>query len=226
MFRQVILQRWAANATAKSKAGLVAALHRLSEIPEVVSAWGGVDAGLFADNWDLVSVLDFADVDSARRYVAHPEHQAFISEHVRPMTGERAVVQAQWGQDAIVGYHHVKLPVTDVDASRAWYTTVCGFEPDLEFMEDGQLRGVALIHRVAGIRLALRHDPDRASAMAGFDIVALAVGTLADLEAVIARAQEAGGRAHPVREGREGWTSDLIDPDGMVVRLYTHQRHS
>jgi catechol 2,3-dioxygenase-like lactoylglutathione lyase family enzyme len=173
-----------------------------------------------------VSVLEFSDFDAARRYVAHPDHQAFLAEHVRPLTAGRAVVQYEWGQAALVGYHHIKVPVSDVRRSRQWYAGALGFEPDLEFTEDGELRGVALYHPIAGIRLALRLDPGRAAALAGFDVTALAVGTRDDLVAVAGRARSAGATPGPIRAGTQGWACDLTDPDGLVVRLYTHQRHT
>jgi catechol 2,3-dioxygenase-like lactoylglutathione lyase family enzyme len=134
-------------------------------------------------------------------------------------------VQYEWGAGSVVGYHHVKVPVSDVARSRQWYASVLGFEFDLEFTEDGALRGAALYHPVANMRLALRQDPARAAAMAGFDIIALAVGTRQDLTVVAERAAAAGCATGPTERGSQGWTCDLIDPDGLVVRLYTHQRH-
>jgi catechol 2,3-dioxygenase-like lactoylglutathione lyase family enzyme len=226
MFRQVIVQTWADGVTAGQKDAMIGALTSLRRIPEVVSATGGVDAGHFPGNWGAVSVLEFCDFDAARRYVAHPDHQAFLAEYARPLTAGRAVVQYDWGRGAVVGYHHIKVPVGDVRRSRQWYADVLGFEPDLEFVEEGELRGATLYHPVAGVRLGLRLDPERAAALAGFDVTALAVSTRDDLVAVAERAQSAGAIPGPIQEGTEGWACDLTDPDGLIVRLYTHQRHS
>jgi catechol 2,3-dioxygenase-like lactoylglutathione lyase family enzyme len=226
MFRQVIMQTWADGVTPDQKDAMIVTLASLRRIPEVVSASGGVDAGYFADNWGAVSVLEFCDFAAARRYVTHPDHQAFLAQHARPLTAGRAVVQYEWGQGAVVGYHHVKVPVSDVRRSRQWYIDVLGFEPDLEFVEDGELRGAALFHPVAGVRLAVRHDPTRAAALGGFDVTALAVSTRDDLVAVAERARSAGATPGPIQVGTEGWTCDLADPDGLIVRLYTHQRHT
>jgi catechol 2,3-dioxygenase-like lactoylglutathione lyase family enzyme len=225
MFRQVIMQTWADGVTARQKDAMIAALAALRRIPEVVSASGGVDAGHFPGNWGAVSVLEFCDFAAARRYVTHPDHQAFVA-HARPLTSGRAVVQYDWGHAAVVGYHHVKLPVRDVRRSRQWYIDVLEFEPDLEFVENGELRGAALYHPVAGVRLAVRSDPERAAALAGFDVIALAVSTRDDLVAVAERARSAGARPGPIQAGTEGWACDLADPDGLLVRLYTHQRHT
>src|SRR5689334_1237683 len=69
----------------------------------------------------------------------------------------------------VSGVHHVKLPVSDVARSRAWYERVLGFELVVEFVEDGQVRGVALRREDCAAQVALRHDPARAQALAGFD---------------------------------------------------------
>jgi catechol 2,3-dioxygenase-like lactoylglutathione lyase family enzyme len=79
----------------------------------------------------------------------------------------------------IDGVHHVKLPVSDVGRSRAWYERVLGFELVMELVEDGEVRGVALQWDACPPQLALRHDPDRAKALAGFDALALLVSHLA-----------------------------------------------
>ncbi|HZG92180.1 MAG TPA: VOC family protein, partial [Pseudonocardia sp.] len=34
----------------------------------------------------------------------------------------------------ISGFHHVKLPVSDVAASREWYQRVLGFRTEIEFV--------------------------------------------------------------------------------------------
>lgn len=37
----------------------------------------------------------------------------------------------------LAGIHHVKLPVSDVVASRDWYQRTLGLELDIEFVEEG-----------------------------------------------------------------------------------------
>ena len=46
-----------------------------------------------------------------------------------------------------------KLPVADLNRSRDWYTSVLGLRVDIEFVEDGVLRGLALAD--AGGRLRI-----------------------------------------------------------------------
>lgn len=80
------------------------------------------------------------------------------------------------------GLHHVKLPVSDVARSRDWWLHVLGFENDIEFVEHGVLMGVALADTAGSTGIALRHDPARAAALAGFDAVALRVPTRQGVE--------------------------------------------
>ena len=71
------------------------------------------------------------------------------------------------------------------------------------------------------IEIELRHDPTRALALAGFDMLSFAVGTVDDLEAILAHL-DALGVAHgaPVPSS-SGVSVDVVDPDGLVVRLTT-----
>ena len=120
------------------------------------------------------------------------------------------------------GFHHVKMPVADVARSRDWYQRVLGFEQELEFVEDGVLMGLALRDPGGTARLAARHDPARAAALAGFDPVALGVPTRADLEEWQRRLDELGEPHGGIVTGHAGSVLvGLHDPDGIEVRLYT-----
>lgn len=126
----------------------------------------------------------------------------------------------------LAGFHHVKLPVRDVARSRDWYRTVLGLGVDIEFIEEGVLMGVAMRDPGGAACLALRHDPGRARALAGFDPVALAVATRADLEAWRDRLDTAGHPHGGIIAGHQGWVLvGLHDPDGFEPRLYTIERH-
>lgn len=219
MFRQVVLHRWVPGAGTVERTGYRAAMDALRAIPELVALRYGEDAGHFEDNHDFVAVLDFPDFAAARRYVAAEPHRHFVAEHASRVAEARVVVQHTWAVGEVAGLHHVKLPVTDVARSREWYSAAFGFLHDLEFTEDGVLRGVALRH--ADLRLALRHDPERARALAGFDTLCLAVGTGDDLAAVLHRLDSLGiAHTAPV-SGHGGLAADVADPDGHLVRLHT-----
>ena len=127
---------------------------------------------------------------------------------------------------AVAGVHHLKLPVSDVVASRRWYVETLGFEHDLEFVEEGRLAGVSVRHPGCGLRIALREDRRRAQAMAGFGVLALAVVDDAGLDAVIAGFDARGVTHSGRRHAREGWAVEVHDPDGMAMRLYSLERHA
>ena len=127
---------------------------------------------------------------------------------------------------ALSGFHHVKLPVGDVVRSRDWYRAVLGLTVDVEFVEDGVLRGVALRDPSGTVSLAARHDPVRAAALAGFDPIAVGVPTRTDLEAWVSRLDALGEPHGGIVTGHQGWALvGLHDPDGIEVRLYTIERH-
>ncbi len=120
------------------------------------------------------------------------------------------------------GFHHVKLPVSDVARSRDWYTGVLGFTTDIEFVEDGVLMGVGLAHAGMSGGIALRHDPDRAKALSGFDAVALLVPTREAVHTWKARLDGAGAPHGGIVTGHRGGAVlvGLHDPDGIQIRLY------
>ena len=125
------------------------------------------------------------------------------------------------------GFHHVKLPVTDVVRSGDWYRRVLGFELDLEFVEDGVLMGLALRDPGGTVRLAVRHDPTRAAALAGFDPIALGVPNRGAIEAWKQRLDDLGQPHGGIVTGHQGWAIvGLHDPDGIEVRLYTLTNHN
>ncbi|WP_327044827.1 VOC family protein [Microbispora sp. NBC_01189] len=126
---------------------------------------------------------------------------------------------------ALGGFHHVKLPVSDVRKSIEWYGRVLRLDVAIEFAEAGVLRGVALRDPAGSLMLALREEPERAAQLAGFDPVALAVPTLDALREWAAHL-DAEGQAHSgIAEGSIGWLiAGLTDPDGIEIRLYTIEK--
>ena len=119
------------------------------------------------------------------------------------------------------GIHHIKLPVSDLAQSRAWYERVLGFQTSIEFVEDGEVKGVAIQREGCQPQIALRHDPDRAQAWSGFDAVALLVSSRDDVR----RWSEVLGHLgepHEVVSGHRGGAVlvGLHDPDGIEIRLY------
>ena len=96
MFRQVVVSQWAEGTSPEAKQAFRDAIEELRAIPELLSMMCGDDAGHFDDNFDFVVVSDFADFESARRYVAHPLHQAYVRDHASKVIARRIVVQHDW----------------------------------------------------------------------------------------------------------------------------------
>ena len=118
--------------------------------------------------------------------------------------------------------HHIKIPVSDVRVSTQWYLRVLGLEVAIEFTEDGELRGVALKTTDGRTPIALRHDPERAAALAGFDLVALGVPTRAGVQAWVEHLAAIDQKHGGIVTGHNGGAIliGLHDPDGIEIRLY------
>lgn len=125
------------------------------------------------------------------------------------------------------GVHHLKLPVTDLERSIAWYEDRLGYEVEVEFVEQGRVAGVALRHPNGGPRLALRHDPDRCRAAAGFDYFSIGVPDKPSIDRLAKRLTALGERHAGVHFASVGWIlPELHDPDGHEVRFYTTEHHT
>jgi catechol 2,3-dioxygenase-like lactoylglutathione lyase family enzyme len=120
------------------------------------------------------------------------------------------------------GIHHLKLPVSDIDRSYAWYHEHLGYEAKMEFVESGTLVGIAMAHPNGGPSLALRVDPDRAAAASGFDFFTIGVPGKDAIDALVAHLDEEGVPHNGVARTPVGWVlSGIHDPDGYNVRFYT-----
>ena len=128
---------------------------------------------------------------------------------------------------ALAGVHHLKLPVADLARSREWYRSRLGYELQAEIVEQGQRMGLALAHPNGGPRLALRLDPGRARAAAGFDYFAIGVPDKEAIDQLAARLTAQGEQHAGVHWASIGWILPMLhDPDGHEVRFYTHQHHT
>lgn len=123
------------------------------------------------------------------------------------------------------GIFAVKLPVSDLTASRAWYEQLFDLRLVYEFPDDeGTVRGVAYeIPGMPGTGLALRERPDIAG-LSGFDPVSFAVADRAAVDAWSRRLDELGV-PHKVELATIGWIVVFHDPDGLEIHLYSRERH-
>lgn len=124
--------------------------------------------------------------------------------------------------DGIIGFTHVKIPVTDLERSVRWYAALLDLRLAMEFVEGGELRGAELVEPVSGVRIALRDRAYCASqpVLAGFDVFALEVDAVATLHRFAERFDGLGVRHSGVHEFTGGAALDVPDPDGTVVRLH------
>ncbi|MPZ00135.1 MAG: VOC family protein [Actinophytocola sp.] len=127
----------------------------------------------------------------------------------------------------LAGIHHVKIPVTDLPRSLAWYQRVFGFRATHEFPEaDGVIRGVAgVLPGLGDTMVAFRVNTDAAAGCKGFDPVGFAVADRADLVAWAAHLDTLNVPHSPVIEASIGWLLVFNDPDGLEMHLYTWARH-
>ena len=121
------------------------------------------------------------------------------------------------------GIHHLKMPVTDLIRSRAWYERVLGLVVEVEFADDdGVVRGVAgTAPGLAGTSVALRENAVAAAGFAGFDPIAFAVSGRVALDAWIGHLDAERVEHSPVMRATKGWLVSFHDPDGIELRLYS-----
>ena len=127
----------------------------------------------------------------------------------------------------LAGIHHLKLPVRDPQVSLAWYRSRLGYEPVIDIHDDGVLTGIAMEHPDGGPPLAVRREPERAQAAAGFDYFAIGVPDKESIEALATHLSALGEEHAGVHWATIGWVlPELHDPDGHEVRFYTIQQHT
>jgi catechol 2,3-dioxygenase-like lactoylglutathione lyase family enzyme len=122
------------------------------------------------------------------------------------------------------GLHHIKIPVTDLARSRAWYERVLGFEVEYEFpdAEDGVVRGVAgSVPGLGRTGFALRENPEVARGLAGYDAFAFGIEDEAAAKAWVAKLDSLGVEHGPIIEATIGWIVSFHDPDGLEIRMYS-----
>jgi catechol 2,3-dioxygenase-like lactoylglutathione lyase family enzyme len=126
----------------------------------------------------------------------------------------------------LAGVHHLKLPVSDLGRSRAWYESRLGYVTYLEFKEGGALMGIAMRHPEGGPDLGLRLAPEKAAAAAGFDYFSIGVPDRERIERLAEHLTELGEVHAGVHGDAIGWILPLLhDPDGHEVRFYTMDSH-
>jgi catechol 2,3-dioxygenase-like lactoylglutathione lyase family enzyme len=120
------------------------------------------------------------------------------------------------------GLHHVKLPVTDLDAGLRWYGRVLGAVhlEQFDHLDDHGVRYAAIL-AVPGcdLPLELRWAPHAARGMRGYDPVSFAAGSADDVAAWAAHLDAEGVEHSPVAGGGAGAILVFADPDGTYLRM-------
>jgi catechol 2,3-dioxygenase-like lactoylglutathione lyase family enzyme len=123
---------------------------------------------------------------------------------------------------ALLGLHHLKLPVSDLAASIDWYRRVfdAEYQPQFDHVDSSGVR-YAVILSVPGlpVPLELRWAPTTAATIRGYDPIMLAAESV-DVLTAWARHLDAEGVDHSsVITGGAGHLMVLADPDGAYIRI-------
>jgi glyoxylase I family protein len=127
-------------------------------------------------------------------------------------------------------FAHIRLTVTDIDRSRAFYDDVFGLPVLIEVPADadeatreqlGFLYG-GVIYRLGESLLGLRPvGADRfAEDRTGLDHVSFAVDSVADLEAAAVMLDERGITHSGVKDIGAGFILEFRDPDNIALELF------
>jgi catechol 2,3-dioxygenase-like lactoylglutathione lyase family enzyme len=131
------------------------------------------------------------------------------------------------GVPALAGVHHVKLPVGDLERSRAWYASRLGYVPVIEFTKGGRRTGLTMTHPNGGPMIGFVLNPELAARASGFDYFSIGVSNKADLEELSGRLSELGEQNAGIHFATIGWIlPGTHDPDGHEVRFYTNDHHT
>jgi catechol 2,3-dioxygenase-like lactoylglutathione lyase family enzyme len=122
---------------------------------------------------------------------------------------------------SLIGVHHIRLPVRDVESSSDWYRSTFGF--DILLYEEEEVRAVgAVLRHPSGVLLGLhRMDATALAALRGFNVLGL---TTNDLSAWAEELDRLGVGHSGVTQGTIGCFIEVEDPDGAIVQLHTGEQ--
>lgn len=125
------------------------------------------------------------------------------------------------------GVFSIKVPVSDLARSRAWYENTLGFSVDVEFPDDdGVVRGLA--GHLVGVDetfVALRTDPAMAESLRGANLFNLGVADDEALDRWATHLDERAIARSPKIDATIGWMIVIHDPDDLEIHLYSRAQH-
>ncbi|MET0454295.1 MAG: VOC family protein [Mycobacterium sp.] len=123
---------------------------------------------------------------------------------------------------ALSGFHHLKIPVADLDASLAWYQRVLGADhlTGLDHVDSDGAR-YATILEVPGlpVLVELRWAPAAAGALRHCDLMVLALDTDEQFHDWIEHLDANDVEHSPILPGGGGPVIVIVEPDGKFIRL-------
>jgi catechol 2,3-dioxygenase-like lactoylglutathione lyase family enzyme len=129
----------------------------------------------------------------------------------------------------VAGLHHIQFPVSDLDASIAWFERVLGarYQPEFDHHDADKVR-YAVILQVPGLAfpVQLRLSQALAEAIAGYEPVTFGAADRAHLGEWAAHLDACGVEHSGVCKARIGETIDFTSPDGARLRFYTQPADS
>jgi len=136
----------------------------------------------------------------------------------------------------VTGFSHIRLTVTDLARSRAFYDALFGWEVAYELPADaddatrealGFLYG-GLVYSwpggLFGLRPVAPGDDAFSEDRVGLDHLSLAVGSLADLQSAVAALDAVGAVHGQVKDLGEISVLEFRDPDGVALELTAPSR--
>jgi catechol 2,3-dioxygenase-like lactoylglutathione lyase family enzyme len=126
---------------------------------------------------------------------------------------------------ALTGVHHVRLPVTDLECSYAFWREVLGYERDFDFPgPDGPI-GWALRHSRGGPDIVLWHNPEKAAASSGFPWFSIGLPSSRDVLNLTEELDRRGIHHGGVQDALVGIKLPFVNaPDGHLIGFYVKRR--
>jgi catechol 2,3-dioxygenase-like lactoylglutathione lyase family enzyme len=142
------------------------------------------------------------------------------------ISDRRSTAKPRFQAGPLLGIHHVRLPVTDLARSFAFFAELLGYERDFDFPGSADdPSGWALRHPEGGPNIVLWRNPKLAGATAGFPWFSIGLPSaqaISDLAAELDRRGIAHGGVQPaIVEVKQ---PSVHAPDGHLIGFYVIHR--